>query len=243
MRKIFRVICIVSCIVGMAACSTAYKVKPLPFKMPSTYPNVQTVSGVQVAAGAYTDPAKTKESFGFDILAAGMLPVEVVFDNQGPHTFELNGTQVFLEDQTGNIWPVLNTKIAYDRATKYAETNEIFKSSAYHGFLGAAAGSIIGAAIGIVTGENIGSAVGKGAAVGAAAGATIGGAGAYGSDEARRSITTDLREKSLQNQPVSPGAIAFGFLFFPGEAKTARSLRLQLLEKDTGKIHTLTLNF
>jgi hypothetical protein len=32
-------------------------------------------------------------------------------------------------------------------------------------------------------------------------------------------------------------------VFFPGEAASARNLRLQLLEKDTGESHTLILQF
>jgi len=242
MKKISRMLCVFIGVTTLIGCAT-YKVKPLPFKMPSAYPNVQTVAGAQVAAAAFTDTRTTKEAFGFDILAAGMLPVEVVFDNQGTHPLEINGSQTFLEDSDGNIWPVLNSKIAYERASKYAETKEIFKSGAYKGFLGAAAGSIIGAAVGIVAGDNIGEAIGKGAAVGAAAGATLGGVGAYGSDEARRTVTSDLREKSLQNTPVEPGSIAYGFLFFPGEAKGVSKIRLQLREKDTQMLHVLTLNF
>ncbi|MBU0986311.1 MAG: hypothetical protein KKH68_03575, partial [Proteobacteria bacterium] len=135
------------------------------------------------------------------------------------------------------------SKIAYERATKYSQTKEIFKQGAYTGFLGAAAGGLVGAAVGIITGENVAETAGKGAAVGAAAGATLGGAGAYGSDDARREITGDLREKSLQNTPVEPKALAHGFLFFPGEAESVKQLRLQIVEKDTGKVHVLRMNF
>lgn len=225
-----------------AGCSTSYKVKPLPFKAPGAYPNMISVGDAQVAAEAFADKTQAKEAFGFDIRSAGMLPVQVVFDNQGAHALEINGSQTFLEDESGNLWPILSSKIAYERATKYAQTNQIFKEGAYHGFLGAAAGSIIGAAVGIVTGENVLEAVGKGAAVGAATGATLGGVKGYASDDARRVIISDLNEKSLQNQPVAPKSIAHGFLFFPGEATSAKQLRLQLVEKDSGNIHILTLD-
>jgi hypothetical protein len=226
-----------------AGCSTAYKIKPLPLKTPAAFPNMVNIEGSQIAAKAFVDPQETKEAFGFDILNAGMLPVEVVFDNQGIHPLEIVAHQTFLEDAKGNLWPVLSNKIAYDRATKYAETNKIFKEGAYSGFLGAAAGSLIGGAIGIVSGSNVGEAVGKGAALGAAAGATLGGANAYGSNDARREIISDLREKSLENKPVEPKNLAYGFLFFPGEAKSAKNLRLQIREIDTGKVHVLNLNF
>jgi hypothetical protein len=227
-----------------AGCSTSYKAKPLPFKTPAAFPNMVNIEGSQIAAKAYSDANETKEAVGFDSLGAGMLPVQVVFDNQGPHPLEIVAEQTFLEDVKGNLWPILSNKIAYERATKYSETKKIFKEGAYTGFLGAAAGSLIGGAIGIVSGSNVAEAAGKGAAVGAATGATLGGSKAlYNSDDARREIISDLREKSLENKPVEPKNLAFGFLFFPGEAGSAKMLRLQIRETDTGKVHVLNMNF
>jgi hypothetical protein len=228
---------------GFWGCTTAYKAKPLSFKAPTAYPNHAEVAGAIVGAKAFVSKEEAKEAFGFDIRGAGMLPVQVVFDNQGNVPLEIDSLQTFLEDKEGNLWPILSSQIAYDRATRFAETNEIFKSGAYHGFLGATAGAIIGAAIGIVSGENVGSALGKGAALGAAAGATLGGADKYGSDSARRSIIQDLQQKSLQYRPIPPKGLSYGFLFFPGEAKSAKMLRLKIVEGRHGPVHVLNLNF
>jgi hypothetical protein len=231
-------------LVCILACSTAYKAQPLPFKTPAAYHNAVEVDGAQVAGQAFTDPRAAKQAFGFDIRGAGMLPVQLVFDNQGQDPLEINPGQTFLEDDQGNLWPILTDNFAHQRATKYTQTREIFKKGAYTGFLGAAAGSLVGAAIGIVTGENVGSTLGKGAAVGAAAGAAMGGAaGAYGSDEARSSIVNDLQNKSLKNKPIEPGELSHGIIFFPGEAKSAKQLRLQLKNLNTGKVYTVTLHF
>ena len=234
-------------LVGLAflttGCATSYKAKPLPFKAPSAYSNAAVVAQAQIGAKAYADPEEAKSAFGFDIRGAGMLPVQVVFDNLGPHYLEIDGTQSFLEDDAGNLWPILNTRIAYERATQYAQTKKIFKEGAYSGFLGAAAGSIIGAAVGIVSGDNIGELIGKGAAVGAAAGATIGGTQGYASsDAARREIVNDLQEKTLQNKAILPKSMAHGIIFFPGEAKSAQKLRLKITETDTGQIHIVTFD-
>ncbi|MBW1867585.1 MAG: hypothetical protein JRI38_07570, partial [Deltaproteobacteria bacterium] len=205
--------------------------------------NLAVVAQAQVGAKAYADPAEAKSAFGFDIRGAGMLPVQVVFDNLGPHFLEIDGTQSFLEDEAGNLWPILSTSIAYERATKYAQTKKIFKEGAYSGFLGAAAGSIIGAAVGIVSGDNIGELIGKGAAIGGAAGATIGGTQGYASaNTARRKVVSDLEEKSLQNKAISPKSMAHGIIFFPGEAKSAKNLRLKITETDTGAIHIITFD-
>lgn len=228
-------------LVVLSACATAYVAKPLPFKMPDAYANAQEGGGAVIGARAYTDPKEAKENFGFDIISAGMLPVEVVIDNRGPHPLEIVGAQTFLEDRANNLWPVLDRSLAYDRATKYAQTNETFSEAAHSGFLGAAAGAVVGAAIGILSGHDLGNAIGKGAALGAAGGAVIGGSQAYGSDEARHAIVEDLQKKSIQTRAIAPNNLSFGFIFFPAEAKTAKQLRLQIMEKDTGR--TLVMTF
>jgi hypothetical protein len=225
----------------VVGCSTAYKATPLSFKSPESFKNMVQAGGARIGAEAFVDPTTAKAAFGFDIRGAGMLPVQLVFDNQGSHSLEINPAQTFLEDQKGNLWPILTDKFAYERATKYAQTHEIFKQGAYNGFLGAAAGSIIGAAIGIVSGRDVARSIGEGAAVGGAAGAVMGGAAGYASNDARSEVVRDLRDKSLENKAISPGDLSHGIIFFPGEALSAKQLRLQLKEQDTGKVYTAWL--
>lgn len=227
----------------LLGCSTAYKAQPLPFKTPSAYNNSVQVEQTQVGGVAFVDSVAAKEAFGFDVRGAGMLPVQLVFDNQGTQDLQINPGQTFLEDNEGNLWPILTDAFAYERATKYAQTNKVFKEGAYGGFLGGAAGGLIGAAIGIVTGDNVAAAAGKGAAVGAAAGATMGGVSAYASNDARSTIVSDLREKSLENKSIAPQNLSHGIIFFPGEAKTAKQLRLQLQNGTTGQLHTVYIKF
>jgi hypothetical protein len=172
-----------------------------------------------------------------------MLPVQLVFENNGQDRLEIDTSQTFLEDQEGNLWPLLSQDMAHERATKYAQTKAIAKEGAYKGFLGAAAGTIIGAAVGIVAGGDVGEALGKGAAVGAAAGATLGGAEGYASGDARRKIISDLRSKSLQNKAIEAETLAHGILFFPGEAQSAKLLRLKLVSPDSGASHLIQLAF
>ena len=239
MKKPLSIILVMIALIGFSGCGKTYKAKPISFKAPSAYKNTLNAGGAQIAAQAFVEKKEATEAFGFDIRGAGMLPVQLVFDHHGTHPLRINERQVFLEDQEGNLWPILDRKIAQERATKYAKTKEIFKEGAYTGFLGAAAGSLIGAAIGVVSGEDVARAAGEGAAVGAATGATVGGMGGYGSNKARQDITADLHSKSLENKAIEPGGLSHGILFFPGEANTVKQLRVQLVEGDTGNVHSL----
>jgi len=72
MRRDIQILFIGIVFILSAACAASYKAKPLPFKSPSSYPNATEAAGAIVGA----------EAFGFDIRKAGMLPVQVVFDNQ-----------------------------------------------------------------------------------------------------------------------------------------------------------------
>lgn len=241
MKIVSKALILITCF-SLLACGPSYKAQPLSFKTPEAYNNAVRAADTAVGGVAFSDPDEAKNAFGFDIRAAGMLPVQLVFDNQGNKTLEINPSQTLLEDNEGNLWPILTEEFAYERATKYAQTKETFKEGAYKGFLGAAAGAVIGAAVGVVSGD-LAESVGKGAAVGAAAGATLGGTGAYASDGARSKIVNDLSDKSLENQLITPGNLSHGIIFFPGEAKSAKQLRLQLKEKKSGQVHTVYLKF
>ena len=241
-RFIFRMLYVATAVTIMAACATEYKAKPLPFQLPTSYPNATQVAGATVAAQAYMDRSEAEQLFGFDIRGAGITPVQVAFDNAGKSPLKINPGQTFLEDKDGQLWPILENRFAYERVTKYAQTHEIFNEGAYTAFLGGVAGALVGAAVGIVSGQDVAANIGKGAAVGAAGGAVLGGAsGAASADAARRKVMDDFRDKSLENKAVDPGDLAYGFLFFPGEAQSAQKLRLQLIEEDTGERYTVNL--
>lgn len=218
-----------------------YSQQVVPFRAPASYPNMTQVAGMQIGARAYSDPNEAQSVFGFDIRGAGLFPIQVVIDHKGSSPLEINPTQTFLVDYQNNLWPVLEKRLAYDRVARHSELAGIGTEAAKTGFLGAAAGALIGAAIGIVTKGGVGEAMGMGAAVGAAAGATMGGAAAYGSDKAGRDISTDLRNKSLENRPIRPLEIAQGFVFFPGEASSAKELRMQFVEVGSGRILNVSL--
>ncbi|MBN2255800.1 MAG: hypothetical protein JW736_08835 [Deltaproteobacteria bacterium] len=240
--KIWKSVVIVMIFLGMALVScTRYERKVVPFKLPSAYPNAVEVAGSDIAAKAYGDPKEAGEAFGFNIIGAGILPVQVIFDNKGTHEIEIVPASTFLVDTDSNLWPILDAGLAYDRIAKKTELGEVAPEGAKSGLLAGTAGAIIGAAIGIVTGANVGDAAMKGAAVGAAAGVTLGGTKGLSERDVQREIREDLQTRSLERRGVRPGEIAHGFIFFPGEAKQARELRLTIRETDTGVVHPLIM--
>lgn len=234
-------VCGLSLVLMLAGCTT-YRSQEVPFRSPASYGNMQVVAGSQLASKAYVGKAEASEVFGFDIRSAGLLPVQVVFDNQGEQALTIVPEQSFLIDSAGNLWNLLDSRTAYTRIEKSSEYARIAKGSGKGAMLGAAGGAVLGAAIGILSGENVGSALFKGAAVGGAGGAVVGGAGGTSDDNAGRQIARDLANKSLINRGIQPGSIAHGFLFFPGEATSAAQLRLQISEVATGRVHTVVMS-
>jgi hypothetical protein len=241
-KKCFLVMIVFTCLTIFVGC-TSYERQVVPFKMPESSPNAVNVDGAIIAARSFINSAEAKESFGFDIRSAGLLPVQVAFDNKSQHSLVIIAEQTFLIDDESNVWPILDQSLAYDRLSKKTELGRVMPEAAKGGLLLGAAGAVIGAAIGIVTGTNVGEAVGKGAAIGAAAGLV--GGGAYGAgqhyEDVQGKIRHDLQQRSLQYRAIKPHELAYGFIFYPGEAKSAKVLRLQIKETDTGKISTFNM--
>lgn len=238
-KTIFR-LSLMFLLIMIMAC-TKYERQVIPLKEPSAYPNAVMVGNTIIAAKAYEDNKSAESAFGFDIRGSGILPVQVIFDNKGDHFIEINAQQTFLVDEESNLWPILDERLAYERLAKKTELGRVLPESGKSGLLMGTAGAIIGAAIGIVSGHNVGDAIMKGAAIGAAAGLTTGGARGATDPDVHRQITEDLRERSLVRRSINPNELAYGFIFFPGEAKKVRELRLFLREVDSGKTFLLEI--
>ena len=207
-----------------------YKDRVAPLNLPDAARGVTVAGGLKISAEAFTDAKKAEQTFGFDAHGAGLLPVQVTFQNDGKETVYVNVEQTFLIDRNNKAWPILSLEKTYQRTKGHVDIGETAKETGKPALLLGAAGAIAGAAIGIVTGENVGSAAGKGAVLGAATGAILGGAKGYATGGEK--VREDLASKSLSGGPILPNQIAYGVLFFPGmgtdEAQGATELRLAL---------------
>lgn len=223
----------------VAAGCASYKPTATPFRLPASYPNMQRLQGLEVAAATWDTEEAARAAFGFNIIKAGLLPVQVIFDNQSPLTWEINAGQTFLENERGELYQVLSEQGAYERVSQAQDFPGAVRGVGKGALLGGAAGALIGAAIGVAVGRSVGEYAMRGAATGGAAGA-IWGAGS-GDDQTTRRITDDLTQRNLRQQPVRPGELARGFIFFPAEAGRPARLRLQLLEKETKQPYNVFL--
>lgn len=222
---------------------TSYRSQYVSFRPPEAYANKQEAGGVAVGAEAYADSAEAKEAFGFDIRETGLLPVQLVMNNLGENTIQIVTDQTFLLDAQGRYWQVMPNSVVVERVDKSTQLAALGKGAGKGAFWGAAGGAILGAALGIVSGQNVGNMMGKGAALGAAGGSIVGTGKESSSTERQVSIVNDIRNKGLEGKSIPRDHLANGFLYFPGEAKSAKAIKLQLREYESGKIHNITLNF
>jgi hypothetical protein len=239
MRTVAALICALSIALG-SGCST-YEPKVTPFKLPEAYANVQRVADTYVGARAWTQTEEARAAFGFDILGAGLLPVQVSFDNRGAQTLIIVPSQTFLINDRQELFPVLSDTEAYDRVARGVQLKEGVKGLAQGTLLGAATGALIGAAVGVASGGRAGEYAMRGATAGAVTGAISGAMNAASDSQVPRTITEDLTRHDLKNLPIRPGELAYGLILFPREAGRPQSLRLQLQDQDTGQVYTLNL--
>jgi len=241
MKSMKKAAVLILAVIQVCGCAS-YQSQYVPFRPPEAYANKQEVGGVAVGAEAYADGDVAKEAFGFDIRATGLLPVQLIMNNKSGKTLQIVTEQTFLLDAQGNYWQVVPNQTAVDRVEKSTQLAALGKGAGEGALWGAAGGAILGAAVGIASGQNVGKAMGAGAALGGAGGAIVGtGKEAVSTDRPTR-ILNDIRSKGLENKTIPIEHLANGFLFFPGEAKTASSIKLQLRELESGKVINVTLN-
>lgn len=221
-----------------------YKDRVAPLALPDPERGAVEINGVWVSALAFIDSARAREALGFDARRAGLLPIQLTFQNDSDQRVQVNAGQSFLIDKENQAWPVLSQERAYERTKGHVDVGETVKATGKPSLLLGAAGAVVGAAFGLVTGENVGTAAGKGAVIGGASGVLIGGAQGY--TEAGDRIRRDLAEKNLSSGPILPNQLGYGMFFFPGkpgeEAESAEELRLAVTIGDQQHIIRLPLH-
>jgi hypothetical protein len=235
-KKSLLVMIVFVCLNMIAACTT-YERQVVPFKMPESSHNAVSLNGAIIAARSFT-ASEAKEAFGFDIMSAGLFPIQVSFDNKSDNSLTIIADQTFIIDEKSNVWPILDQRMAYDRLTKSTERGNVVPEAVKSGLLYGGAGAAVGAAIAIVTGTSAAApfVLSRGFVIGASAGVPVGGVQGMDNTETKYQIKEDLQSRSLQFRAIKSGELAHGFIFYPGEIKSVRVLRLQLRANETGQI-------
>lgn len=235
-----KLVCLLVIMTHLWGCAT-YENRSVSFRPPQDYANFHNSAGLMVGAESFADAEQARDAFGFDVRSAGLLPVQLVMDNKSSQSVEVVSGQTFLIDDNNRYWKLLTNREAAERVQKATESGVITSGAAKGAGWGAAAGAILGLAIGIISGHNVGDAVLKGGVLGGAGGAIIGGSSKADDRQQEYKISNDIREKGVEGKIMAAEALATGFIFFPGEAKSARELRLQLRFRGDNSIRTLNL--
>lgn len=222
----------------LGSCAT-YKPTVTPFRTPAAYANMQRLQGLEIAANTWATEEAARAAFGFNIIRAGLLPVQIIYDNKGSQTFEINPSQTFLENDRGELFQILDEQSAYDRVSRAQDLPAAARGVGKGALLGGAAGALIGAAIGVAVGHRVGDYAMRGAATGGAAGVLWG--ASAGDDDTARQITADLAQHRLRNVPLKPNELGRGIIFFPAEAGRPARLRLQLRDQTSQQTYNLYL--
>ncbi|HYE35098.1 hypothetical protein [Methylocaldum sp.] len=215
----------------LVSCMT-YEDRIPPVPLPSSNGDHVDVEGARVAAQAYADPEQAEQAFGFDIRGAGLLPVRLVIDNQSASVVKVNPQQTFLVDRDGQAWPLLTGEQAHNRLASAVQFGVMARNAGQAAAWGGGAGALTSFAIGLILDGGLGGGFSNNllehATVGAGVGAIVG--GGQDSQGLEDRIRRDLIKKSLRNQRLQPGELAYGYLFFPGkeEARSAKTLRIGL---------------
>lgn len=235
-----KIILLLMVVMQLSGCAT-YENRSISFKPPQNYSNYQDITGVKLGAEAFAQRKDAEEVFGFDILGAGVLPVQIVMDNSSEQGVEVVAGQTFLIDASNRYWKILTNNEAINRIESATHAGVIASGAGKGAGYGAAAGALLGLAIGIVSGHSVPESIVKGGIIGGAGGAIIGSSDASEDQRVEYNIATDVRQKGIEGKIIPIDSLASGFIYFPAEAQTAQELRLQIKFRSTGRIQTLNL--
>jgi len=174
---------------------------PLPLPLSASQAEPVDADGSRFQAQALEQSGPAASAFGFDIRAAGLLPLRISIDNHGG-ALKIIPRQTFLIDVDGQAWPLLTSDQAFERLGGVG-------SQAQDAAHPPSAQALTGFALDVLAGSAF--------AAEAAAPA-----------RPEHSPSQTFARKTQRNPKIAAGQAASGVLFFPGreEAHGVRSLRL-----------------
>jgi hypothetical protein len=229
--------CALGACLFLLSCAAQHEYRAQPVRPIDAYYNHLAIDGAIVAAEALYDDKTLEERFGYNLKKAGVIPVNLLAENDGEDTLVLlPGPR--MTDAKGQIWELLPQDVVVRRIGDYT-SGVTAKQGLARTAKGALVGAILGAAVGVATGTNVGEAVGKGAAIGGAAGVSTAVLG-MGGEDSSADVASDYTTLAMRQSSVAPGESTHGLLYFPAEAD--RPVKLTMKVKiGEGKTQTLAL--
>ena len=124
-------------VVAISGCAS-YRPTAAPIPQPGAMPHRQEVANAVVSADPYTQPERVKATFGGDLIASGVLPIQVNVENLGPMRLLVRPSDAVLELGDGRqIAPVG----AFAAASKMERSGRVVAATVGFGMLGYLAAS------------------------------------------------------------------------------------------------------
>jgi hypothetical protein len=124
-------------VVAIAGCAS-YRPTAAPVPQPGAMPHRQEVANAAVSADPYTQPERVKATFGGDLIASGVLPIQVNVENLGPKRLLVRPSDAVLELSDGRqIAPAG----AFAAASRMERSGRVVAATVGFGLLGYLAAS------------------------------------------------------------------------------------------------------
>ena len=130
------ILCLALAVV-ISGCAS-YRPTAAPIPQAGAMPHRQEVANAVVSADPYTQPERVKATFGGDLMASGVLPIQVNVENLGPQRLLVRPSDAFLELGDGRqIAPAG----AFAAAAKMERSGKVIAATVGFGLLGYLAAS------------------------------------------------------------------------------------------------------
>jgi len=106
-----------------SACAS-HEFVQLPVREADVYPYAEIKYGIAVAVDEISDPGRINRYFGTDLIQEGILPVEVILSNHGPHRVKIGPADVLLVRGTEVIDPLPVEKVVNGPKSKGLWTSD-----------------------------------------------------------------------------------------------------------------------
>lgn len=188
--------------------------------------------GVHIGAELAEDPKQIEEVFGADIRAAGVLPLQLIIENKGAQTIEIVAGQTCLIDDDNRYWRPLSTQAAAEKLDRAEPAAAVVQGKTVK--TAKVSDAVMEMAVAMISRHGAQAPVSKPEP-------SAGPAKPQGEKQGAVDKPDKKRDKGIDGRIMTTGSLMRGYLYFPGDIRLARELRIQIKSRDDGRLQTFTL--